>query len=165
MNDVPQTSTAYNKIGWTCVLKILKRFFFNKKNPQKTGVFFIGSIIIIIVIYSLTARVIGTPHMISQPVCSMFSYALWDLANSIPWCCLPTSFTVYLVFLPLSLCLARWFWPDLVNGRHDHTTAVCVSLRCSGGLNMVQLSAGSWRRLPHSSLVRWSLYEMRSILR
>ena len=46
---------------------------------------------------------------------------------SIPWCCIPTSSSVYLVFFPLSLCLARWFWPDLMNGRHDHTTAVCVS--------------------------------------
>ena len=33
---------------------------------------------------------------------------------------------------PLSLCLARYFWPDLVNGRHAHTNAVCVSLRWSG---------------------------------
>ena len=50
---------------------------------------------------------------------SLFSTALWDLANS------------RLVFFPLSLCLARWFWPDLINGRHDHTTAVSVSLRWS----------------------------------
>ena len=25
---------------------------------------------------------------------------------------------------PFSLCLARWFCSDLINGRHDHTTAV-----------------------------------------
>ena len=43
---------------------------------------------------------------------------------SIPWCCLPTSSSVYLVFFPLLLCLARWFWLDLMNVRHDHTTAV-----------------------------------------
>ena len=30
------------------------------------------------------------------------------------------------VFFPLSLCLPRWFWPDLMNRRHDHTTAVCL---------------------------------------
>ena len=41
---------------------------------------------------------------------------------SVPWCFLPTSFSVCLVFFPLSLCLARWLWPDLMNGRHDHTT-------------------------------------------
>ena len=51
---------------------------------------------------------------------------------STPWCCLPTSSSVCFVFSPLSLCLARWFWLDLMNGRHDHATAVCVSLRSSG---------------------------------
>ena len=49
---------------------------------------------------------------------------------------------------PLSLCLAQWFWPDLMNGKHDHTTAVCVSLRSSGGLRVVQLPAGSWHGFP-----------------
>ena len=67
---------------------------------------------------------------------------------SIPWCCLPTSSSICIVFFPLSLCLARWFWQDLMNGRHDHTTAVCVSLRSSGGLYMVQLPAGYWHGLP-----------------
>ena len=62
---------------------------------------------------------------------------------SIPWFCRPTSSSVCLVFFFLSLCLARWFWPDLMNGRHDHTTAVCVSLRSSGGLHVVQSPAGS----------------------
>ena len=33
------------------------------------------------------------------------------------------------VFFPLSLCLAKWFWPNLMNVRHDHTTAIW-----SGGL-------------------------------
>ena len=50
---------------------------------------------------------------------------------SIPLCCLPISSFVRLVFFPLSLCLARWFWPDLMNWRHVHTAAVCVSLRWS----------------------------------
>ena len=49
---------------------------------------------------------------------------------------------------PLSLCLARWFWPDLMNGKHDRTTAVCVSLRSSRGLRVVQLPAGSRHGLP-----------------
>ena len=34
-------------------------------------------------------------------------------------------------------------WLDLMNRRHDHTTAVCVSLRSSGGLRVVQLPIGS----------------------
>ena len=67
---------------------------------------------------------------------------------SIPWCCLHTSSSVCLVFFPLSPCLARWYWPDLMNRKHDHTTAVCISLRSSGGLRVVQLPAGSWRKLP-----------------
>ena len=47
------------------------------------------------------------------------------------------------------VCLARWFWRDLMNGRHVHTTAVCVSLLWSGGLHVVQLPTGSWHGLPH----------------
>ena len=66
---------------------------------------------------------------------SLFSTALWDLPNSRPVHSLMLSSNLFLclrlVFCPFSLCLARWFWPDLMNGRHDHTTAVCVSLRSS----------------------------------
>ena len=103
---------------------------------------------------SLTTRVIGAPQMILQPIFSVFpcspqpSGACWTPGLSIPWCCLPTSSSICLAFFPLSLCLARWFWPDLMNRKHDHTTAVCVSLRWSGGLHVVQLSAGSWHGLP-----------------
>ena len=81
----------------------------------------------------------------------LFSTALWDLANSRPVHSLmlsSTSSSVCLVFFPLLLYLARWFWPDLMNGRHDHTNAVCVSLRWSGGLRVVQLPAVSWHGLP-----------------
>ena len=81
----------------------------------------------------------------------LFSTALWDSPTpglSIPWCCLPTSSSVCLVFFSLSLWLARWFWPDLMNERHDHITAVYVSLRWSGGLCVVWLLAGSWHGLP-----------------
>ena len=46
----------------------------------------------------------------------------------------------------------------LMEGRHDHTTSVCGSLRWSGGLFVVWLPAGRT-----SSLVTWSLYEMHSI--
>ena len=103
---------------------------------------------IIIIIYPLITRVIGATQMILQPVSSIFPCSplpsgTWQTAGlSIPWC-LPTSSSVCLVFFPLSLCLARWFWPDLLNGRHDHTTAVCISLQWSGGLRAVGLPAGS----------------------
>ena len=108
-----------------------------------------------IIIYPLTMRVIGAPQMISQPVssisaCSQLPFGTWQTPGlSIPWCCLSTSTFVCLPFFLLSLCLARWFWPDLINGRHEHTTAVYVSLRWSSGLHVVRLLAGSWHRLPH----------------
>ena len=61
--------------------------------------------------------VVGTLRMTSWPVSSifLFSTALLDLAISRPVHSLMfshTSFSVYLVFFPLSLCLARWFWPN-----------------------------------------------------
>ena len=109
---------------------------------------------IFIIIYPLTARVAGAPQMISQTVssiflCSPLPSGSWQTPGlSTPWCCLPTSSSVCLVFVPLSVCLARWFCPDLRNGRHDHTTAVCVSLRWSGGIRVVRLPARSWHGLP-----------------
>ena len=90
--------------------------------------------------------------LISQPVHSIFPCSplppwTWRTPGlSIPWCYLPTTSSVCLVFLTLSLCLARWFWPDLVNGRHVHTTAVCVSLQWWGPY---VIWSGSWHWLPH----------------
>ena len=65
--------------------------------------------------------------MTSQPVlhfslssiflcsCSPLPSGTWRTSGlSIPCCCLPTSSSVCLVFFPLSLCLARWFWHDLI---------------------------------------------------
>ena len=106
----------------------------------------------IIIISPLTERVVGAPQMILQPAFSISSCSPLPSGTcrtpglSIPWCCLPTSSSVCLGFFPLSLFLARWFWPDLMNGRRDHTTAVCASLR-SSGLRVVQLPADSWHRL------------------
>ena len=105
-------------------------------------------------IYPLTARVVGAPQMISQPASSIFlwsplSSGTWRTPGlSIPWSCLSTSSSVCFVFFPLSLCLAGWFLPDLMNGSHVFTTAVCVSLRWLGGHRVVQLPAGSWYGLP-----------------
>ena len=101
-------------------------------------------IIIIIIIYLRTARAVGAPQMISQPVSYIFPCSPLPSGTcrtpglSIPGCFLPISSSVCLVFFPLLLCFARWFWPDLMNGRHDHTTAVCASLRSSGSLCAVQ---------------------------
>ena len=72
----------------------------------------------IIIINPLTARVVEAPQMISRPVYSILpcsplpSGTCRTPSLSIPWCCLPTSMSVCLIFFPLSLCLARWFWPD-----------------------------------------------------
>ena len=102
----------------------------------------------------LTARVVWATQMISQPVFSIFpfphcSLGLGELqACRFPVVVFPPLYPVCLVFFPLSLCFARWFWPDLMYGRHDHTTAVRVSLRSSGDLRVVQLPAGSWHGLP-----------------
>ena len=57
----------------------------DRKQGWDTGLIII--IIIIIIIYPLTARVVGAPQMILHPVFSIFSLfstALWDLANSRP---------------------------------------------------------------------------------
>ena len=78
-------------------------------------------------IYPLTARVVGAPQMISQPVSSIFPCSpmpseTWGTPGlSSPCCCLPASSSVCLVFFPLSLCLARWFWQDLMSRKHSIT--------------------------------------------
>ena len=111
--------------------------------------------IITIIIYLLTARVAGALLIISQPVSSIFPCSplpsgTWQTPGlSIPQHCLPTSSSVCLVFFPFSLCLGGWFWLDLMNGRHDYTAAVCVSLRdqhkeqsqhCISGVSILFLS-------------------------
>ena len=111
-----------------------------KKNTHQTQYFWRT----IIIIHPLNTRVVGAPQMISQPVSSIFPCSPLPSGT----CCLPTYSSVCLVFFSLSLCLARRFWPDLMNRRHDHTTVVCVSLQWSGGLCLVQLPAGSWHGLP-----------------
>ena len=77
-----------------------------------------GPVLFSSLIYPLTARVVGAPQMILQPVfsifpCSPLPSGTWRTPGlSIPRCCLPTSSSVCFVFFPLSLCLARWFWAD-----------------------------------------------------
>ena len=149
MPSLPDTRTVLNNAvinwGWLFLWLLLST------QVGRSDFFFLSFIIIII--NSLTARVVGAPQMILQPVFSIFpcsplpSWTCRTPGLSIPWCRLPTSSFVRLVFFPISLCLARWFWPDLMNGKHDHT-AVCVSLRSSGDLHVVQLPAGSWHGLP-----------------
>ena len=86
----------------------------------------------LIIIYPLTARVVGAHNQF--PPFSPVRHCPLGLGEL-----QATSSSVCLVFFPLSLCRARWFWPDLMNGRHDRTTAVCVSLWWSGGLCVLDL--------------------------
>ena len=56
-------------------------------------------------------------------LCSPLPSGTWRTQGlPIPWCSLPSSFSVCLVFFPFSLCHERWFWPDLMNRKHVHTT-------------------------------------------
>ena len=116
---------------WICG-KVLRCAHFEKghvawleRRLSLLSVFFTSSLIITI-ICPLNMRVVGAPHDVATSSlyfpCSPLPSGTWrTLDLSISWCCLPSSSSVCLVFFPLSLCLARWFWPDLMNGRHNHT--------------------------------------------
>ena len=116
-------------------------------------------------IYPLTARLVGAPQMILQLVSSIFpcsplpSGTWWTPGLSILWFCLPTSSPVCLVFFPLSLCLARWFLQDPMNGTCPYHCSLCLFMlvRSSCGLT------AWWILAQTSSLVTWSLYEMHSL--
>ena len=91
-------------------------------------------IVIFTFTFPLTAGVVGATQMTSQPVCSFLFCSLlsetWRTAGlSIPWCCLPTSLLSALSSSPLHFNLMRWFWPDMMNGKHVRTTSIGVSLR------------------------------------
>ena len=124
-------------------------------------------IIIIIIINPLTLRVDVAPQMILQPVFSIFPCSQLPSGTcrtpglSIPWCCLPASSSVCLVF-SLSLCLARWFWPDLRNREtwpyHCNLRLFTIVRRSSCG------PIACWVLARTSSLVTWSLSEMCGML-
>ena len=96
--------------------------------------------------YPLTARVVEFSPFFSVSHCHL---GLCELqACLLPDVVFPSLPLSALSSLPLSPCLTRWFWPDLMNGRLNHTTAVCISLRRSGGLGVVQLPVGSWHGSP-----------------
>ena len=108
--------------------------------------------VIIITIYLSTTRVVGHHRRFPNqfPPFSSVLHCLLELGKLQAVHSLMLSLHLFrcLPFLlPLSLCLAGRFWPVLMNGKHNHTTAVCVSLKWSGSLRMVQLLAGSWHGL------------------
>ena len=95
---------------------------------------------------------------------SLFYTAFWDLPNSRPVHSLMLSSHLFLCLpclLPPFTVLCKWFWPDLMNGKRPYN----CSLRL---FTMVRRSFDpiACRILARtSSLVTWSLYKMRSILR
>ena len=122
---------------------------------------------VIIIIYPLTARVVGVPQMISQPVFSIFPYSslpsgtLRTPGLSSPWYCLATSSSVCLVFFHLSLFLIKMV---LATSNERETWPYHCSLRL---FTMVRRSSCGpiawWIFARTSSLITWSLYEMRSV--
>ena len=100
--------------------------------------------------YSLHLGVLHCPLEHGKLKTCPFSYVVF-----------PPLFLSALSSSSLSLYLARWFWPDLMNGRHGHTTSVCISLRWSG-LHVIWLPAQSWLNLFVGDMV--FLYEMPSTL-
>ena len=104
-------SNANTRSKINCWRMQMWNVYANSKIVRRTIIIVI--IIITIIIYPLIARVVGAPQMISQPVssislCFPLPSGTWRIPGlSIPWCCLPNSSSVCLVFFPLSLCLAR----------------------------------------------------------
>ena len=93
---------------------------------------------------------------------SLFFTALWDLVNSRPVHSLMLSSYLFLCLprlLPLSLCLARRFWPDLMNKRHDHTSCslrLFAMVRSSSKLPII----GRTKILHRPSLSLWTTYKI-----
>ena len=123
---------------------------------------------IIIIIYTLTARIVWAPQMISQPVsssslCSPLPSGTWRTPGlSIPWCCLPTSSSVLPCLLPPFTVLCK-----IVLARPDERET--WPYHCSMHLfTMIRSSCGPiacWILARTSSLVTRSLFEMCSIFR
>ena len=123
--------------AWVC-------FFFYIMSVVVTDIVALGLIFILLrarskrnlishLINPLTARVVWASQMISQPVSSTFPVLHCPLGLGELWACPFPNAVFPPLFLSalsssLSLWLARWVWPDLMNGKHDHTTAVCISL-------------------------------------
>ena len=120
---------------------------------------------VIIIIYPLTARVVGVPQMISQPVSSILHCPLWfgelqacpfpDVVFP-PLLCLPCLLPPFTVPCKMGLTRPdeRETWPY-----HRILRLFTMARRSSCG------PIACWILPQTSSMVTWSLYEMRSILR
>ena len=93
--------------------------------------------------YPLTTGVVRAPQMTLQPVSSIFLHCRLGRGElqACPAC---------LVFFPLSLCIARLFWQDLMKrDTFPYHFSLHFFLHWSGDLHVVWLPAGSWHRLSH----------------
>ena len=120
-------------------------------------------------IYPLAARVIGAPHMTSQPVsstflCSPLSSGTWRTPGlSIPDVVIAPLFSCLSCLLPLPLCLAILF---LAGPHEGETCSYHFSLRFFTTVRRSSCGPNAcWILAQTSMLVTWSLYEMRGILR
>ena len=121
-------------------------------------------IMIIIIIYLLTARVVGTPQMTSQPVFSIFPYSplpfgtWWMPGLSMSFhlfFCLPHLLPPFTV--PCKMVLAR---PDEQETWPYHCSLHLFTLVKRSLCGLIACWILAWTSL----LVTWSLYEMCSIL-
>ena len=121
-------------------------------------------------IYPLNEGVVGAPQMTSQPVSSIFSLfsaAIWDLANSRPvhslmlsshlFFCLPLSSVPF--HCTLQDGFGQTWWTGDMSIPLQFAFLFTIARRSSCG------PIACWILAQTSSLVTWSLYEMRSILR
>ena len=139
--------------------------------PNLYTVYSPSKVIIIIIIYPLTARVIGAPQMIWQSVFSIFPCSLlpsgtWRTPGlSNPWSLMLSSH----LFLCLPCLLSSFTVPcKMVLARPDELET--WPYRCSLRLFLIvrRSSCGPvacWILAQTSSFVTWFLYEMRSVLR
>ena len=149
--------------GYTFTHKTWSFFFFpfRPKKRHFNKVIFI----IIIIINPLTARIVGAPHMILQPVFSSFPCSPPPsgtcrtpglMLSSHLFLCLPCLFPPFTV--PCKMVLARpdeqETWPH-----HRSPRLFTIIRRSSCG------QIACWILVRTSSLVIWSLYEISSILR
>ena len=94
LSSLPSSAVTPNISTWSVKTN-------NTGNTTKSAQIWINYLhIIITIINPLTARVVGAPQMILQPVfsifpCSPLPSGTWQTPGlSIPWCCLPTSSSV-----------------------------------------------------------------------
>ena len=121
-------------------------------------------IVVITIIYPFTVRILGAPQMTSQPISSIFPCSplpsgTWRTPGlCIPWCCLPTSFSVCLVFfspftVPCKMVLAR---PDKQETWPYHCSLHLFTMVRRSSCGLIACWILAWT----SSLVTWCLYEM-----